>query len=122
MERLMQFEKYRRFSSANKELSDFLLKVDGMAKGTESITERDLQNLSQRLATLAPEVGDASRGAVLDHELQNEIGCYVTNLRALQAALEKVHCIMLARKLQLEAAKRHLDGVQDWVHAYSQTT
>lgn len=118
----MELGKHQRFASANKELSDFLAKVDCLTRGTESITERDLQNLSQRLATLAPEVGDASRGATLDKSLQDEIGRYVTNLRALQSALETLHCIMLARKLQLEAAKRHLDGVQNWVHTYSQTT
>ncbi len=118
----MNSQKHERFAAANQELSQFLRRVDGLATGTDSITERDLQALSQRISTLAPEVGDASRGERLDHEIQNEIAEYVTNLRALQTALERVRCVMLARKLQLDGAKRHLHGLQKWVDAYSQTT
>jgi hypothetical protein len=46
----------------------------------------------------------------------------VTNLRALQSALEKVRCVMLARKMQLETKKNHLAGVRGWVSAYHRTT
>jgi hypothetical protein len=119
---MMENQKQGRFAAANEELSEFLQRVDGLAKGTESITEKDLQSLSQRLSTLAPEVGDASRGETLTPALQNEIANYVKNLCALQIALEKVRCIMLARKIQLDGAKRHLHGLQDWVNAYNQTT
>jgi hypothetical protein len=119
---LIENEKHELFTTANRELSEFLQRVDGLATGAESITEKDLLSLSQRLDTLAPEVGDASRGATLDQFLQVEIDKYVRNLRALQTALEKVRCIMLARKFQLEGAKRHLHGLQAWVNAYNQTT
>jgi predicted nucleic acid-binding Zn-ribbon protein len=122
VERLMGAEKHERFVSANDELRDFLHRVEGLASGTCSIGESDLQSLSQRLSNLAPEIGDASRGETLDADLQNEIAKYVKNLRALQTALEKVRCFMLARKMQLEAEKRHLDGLQGWVNAYNQTT
>jgi hypothetical protein len=122
MECLMASNKHERFLSANKELRDFLQRVEGLASGTSSISERDLQALSQRLSTLAPEIGDASRAETLDTGLRNEVAEYVGNLRALQTALEKVRCIMLARKTQIETQKRHLDGLQGWVNAYRQTT
>jgi len=118
----MEHPKYKRFSAANEELRGFLRRADGLANGTASISEGDLKSLSQRIANLAPEVGEASRGETLDEILQNEIAEYVKNLRALQTSLEKVRCIMLARKVQIESAKRHLDGVQNWVKAYNQTT
>ena len=118
----MENQKHERFAVANGVLSDFLQRVDGLAIGTESITESDLQTLSQRLSTLAPEVGDASRGEKLDEALQGEIGKYVRNLLALQSALEKVRWIMLARKAHPESAKRRLDGVEGWINAYGQTT
>jgi hypothetical protein len=118
---MMEDQKHVCFAAANIELSEFLRRVDGLASGTESITERDLQSLSRRLSTLAPEIGDASRGVTLNETLQDEIATYVKNLRALQTALEKVRCIMLARKMQLEGAKRHLHGLQGWVNAYHQT-
>ena len=118
----MDQRNHERFLSANQELRDFLRRVENLVKGTGTITDGDLKALSQRLANLAPEVGDASRSETLDEYLRNEVGEYVKNLRALQAALEKVHCIMHARRLQLEGAKRHLYGLQGWVKAYNQTT
>jgi hypothetical protein len=122
MECLMGSNKHERFLSANEELRDFLKRIEGLASGTCSVSERDLHALSQRLSTLAPEIGDASRGETLDTGLRNEVAEYVRNLRSLQTALEKVRCIMLARKSQIETQKRHLDGLQGWVNAYRQTT
>ena len=118
----MEYNKHERFLAANRELRDFLRRVEGLTTGTCSITEGDLKALSQRISTLAPEVGDASRSETLNLELRGEIAEYVNNLRALQIALEKVRCVMLARKMQLETKKRHLDGLQGWVNAYHQTT
>ena len=118
----MDEHKHERFLAANQGLRDFLHRVEKLVTGTGTITDGDLKALSQRLSNLAPEVGDASRGETLDADLRNEIAEYVKNLRALQTALEKVRCIMLARKLQLEGAKRHLYGLQGWVNAYNQTT
>jgi hypothetical protein len=122
MECLMESNKHERFLCANQELRGFLQRVEGLASGTCSISDRDLQALSQRLSTLAPEIGDASRSETLDAGLRNEVAEYVKNLRSLQTALEKVRCILLARKMQIETQKRHLDGLQGWVNAYNQTT
>lgn len=116
-----QDPKHERFTAANDELRGFLRRVDGLVNGTQSVSEGDLRSVSQRIANLAPEVGDASRGATLDQSLQEEIAEYVRNLRALQTALERVRCIMLARKVQLESAKRHVEGVKGWVDAYIHT-
>ncbi len=118
----MNQQKHERFAIANQELTDFLRRIDGLARGTATVTEKDLQALSQRLSMLAPEVGDASRGETLDAELQNEIAKYVKNLRSLQIELEKLRCVMLARKVQLDNERRHLYGLQSWVNAYHQTT
>ena len=118
----MEYPKHERFVSANQELRGFLNRVDGLATGTCSITEKDLQSLSGRMTNLAPEIGDASRSETLDAGLQQEIAEYVKNLRALQTALEKVRCFMLARKMQIESERRHLVGVQGWVNSYHQTT
>jgi hypothetical protein len=122
MERLMDQHKHERFLSANQELRGFLRRLENLANGTGTITDVDLKALSQRLTFLAPEVGDASRSETLDAGLRSEVAEYVKNLRALQNALEKVRCIMLARKAQLEGAKRHLVELQGWVSTYSQTT
>jgi hypothetical protein len=118
----MDQHKHARFLIANQELREFLRRVENLTQGTGTISDGDLKILSRRLSTLDPEVGDASRSETLDTELRNEVAEYVKNLRALQTALEKVRCIMLGRKLQIEGARRHLHGLQGWVNAYTQTT
>lgn len=117
----MDHHKHERFLSANEELRDFLQRVEGLASGTGSINERDLNALSQCLSTLAPEIGDASRVETLDADLRNEMAQYVNNLRALQIALDKVRCIMLTRKMELESHTRRLFGLQGWFNAYNPT-
>jgi hypothetical protein len=122
MERLMGKKTYERFIDTNQELVDFLRKVDGLANGLDSITETDLLSLSKRLADLAPEMEKTPLLKTRAEAPPSEIAEYVKNLRALQLALETVRCVMLARKVQLENAKRHLHGLQGWVNAYQQTT
>ena len=112
---------HERFASANRDLRDFLMRVEALGNGTGMISEEDMKRISQRLLTLAPEVGDASRSKTLDAALKAQIDEYVRNLKSMQRALEKVCCIMLARKSQLEAAKRHMEGLRGWVSAYHQT-
>jgi|HubBroStandDraft_6_1064221.scaffolds.fasta_scaffold106725_1 hypothetical protein len=118
----MDDQKHERFLSANQELRGFLHRVENLVNGTGTITDGYLKALSQRLSNLAPEIGDASHSETLDAGSRNEVAEYVKNLRALQSALEKVHSIMLARKLQLKSSRRHLVGFQGWVNAHSQTT
>jgi septal ring factor EnvC (AmiA/AmiB activator) len=122
MEWWMNNQIHARFQSANQKLRDFLRRAEGLATRSGTVTERDLKQFSLRLITLAPEIGDASRSATLDTSLQQEIAEYVKNLRALQGALERVRCVMLARQVQLGAAKGRMDGLQGWVDLDPQTT
>jgi hypothetical protein len=118
----MENQMHARFLSANQELRDFLRHVERLANGTRTVSEDDLQETSERLLNLAPEIGDASRGETLSAGLQLEIAEYVKNLRALQDALERVRSLMCARRAQLESAKHNMDGPQSWVNAYRETT
>src|SRR6267154_5239902 len=122
MDRWMKNQTHARFQSANQKLRDFLRRAEGLASKSGTVTERDLKQFSLRFITLAPEIGDASRSATLDTSLQQEIAEYVKNLRALQGALKKVRCVMLARQVQLGAAKGRMDRLQGWVDLDPQTT
>jgi hypothetical protein len=122
MEWWMKNQMHARFQSANQKLRDFLRRAEGLASKSGTVTERDLKQFSLRFITLAPEIGDASRSATLDTSLQQEIAEYVKNLRALQGALEKVRCVMLARQVQLGAAKGRMNRLQGWVDLDPQTT
>jgi hypothetical protein len=118
----MERQKSERFLAANREVEDFLRRAEGLASGTGTVTEQDLKAIWVRLENLAPEVGEFSCGETLAADLPAEIAKYVKNLKTLREALEGIRCVMLARRAQLEAAKRHINGLQSWVNAYQQTT
>lgn len=118
----MENQTHERFYSANQELRDFLRRAEGLAKKRGTVSEEELETISQCLLNLSPEVGDASRSETLDAGLQGEIAEYVKNLRALQGALEKGRSVMLARRMQSEAKNRRSNGHHGWVHVRPQTT
>jgi hypothetical protein len=109
---MMASQKRERFAAANEELRAFVRRMDNLANGVSTASERDLEILTQRLGNLAAEVGEADRGEALDTSLQGEIAEYVKNFRSLQTALERVRCIVLARKMKVESSKRRLNGVR----------
>lgn len=118
----MENQTHERFCSANQLLLDYLRRAEVLAKKRGTVSDEELETLSQCLLNLSPEVGDASRSEMLDSSLQREIAEYVKNLKAFLAALEKVRSIMLVRREQLKAAKGKTNGLHGWVHVRPQTT
>jgi hypothetical protein len=107
--------------SANRELRSFLARVDRLVHGTGDVHAEDLYAIRRLLESVAPELGGPPRGVSVDAMLQAHIQEYKDNLRAAQASLEQVRCVMLGRRARLEAAKRHLEGLRGFVHAYQTT-
>ena len=118
----MENQTHSRFFSANQELRDFLRRAEVLVKKRGTVSDEELETISQCLLNLSPGVGDASRGETLDTGLQCEIAEYVKNLKAFLGALEKVRSINLARREQLKAAKGQTVGLHGWVHVRPQTT
>jgi hypothetical protein len=117
----MPYGRLDRFLSANRELRNFLEQVDALARGTSDVGPGELRAIGRLLETMAPEIGEISPAVSLDAVLEAQIREYVGNLRALQAALEQVRCVMFARLTRIEAARQHMDGLQGWANAYRQT-
>ncbi len=110
-----------RFLSANRELRVFLERVEALVHGTGDIGADELRALGRLLEAVAPEIGKASRDGSTDAVVQAQIEEYIGNLRALQACLEQVRCVMFARLAHIDAARQHINGLQGWVNAYRQT-
>jgi hypothetical protein len=110
-----------RLLSANRELRGFLQRVDGLVHGTSNIDAGELRAVSRLLESMAPEIGETSPAVPVDPGLQTQVQEYIGNLRALQASLEQVRCVMFARLAQIDAARQHMNGLQSWANAYHQT-
>ena len=95
----MEHFKHERLISANEDLRDLVRRAESAVKGTRTISEGDLQTLSQCISNRAPSIGDASRSETLDTDLRSEIADYVRNFRALQTALDKIRCVIQTRRL-----------------------
>jgi cephalosporin-C deacetylase-like acetyl esterase len=116
----METETHARFRSANEELREFLRRIVSLANGAAALSENELQRGIQHLMKVTPEIGDASRAETLNPDLQDQIAEYVKNFRALQRAMARIHCVALARRIQLQATKPHVDGLEDRAHMYQQ--
>jgi hypothetical protein len=119
---MMPTDRSSRLLSANRELRSFLARVDGMVHGTADIGAGDLRELGRLLRSMAPEISEGSSHVSVDAALRALIQEYTGNLRALQSSLDQVRCVMLARRVQMEAAGQRLQGLQSWTSAYRQTT
>jgi hypothetical protein len=111
-----------RLLSANSEIRTFLERVAALVHGTGDLDASDLNGLGRLLETMAPEIARVSGGGAVENAIQDQIQMYTDNLRALQAALNQIRCVMLARREQIEAAQQHMSGLRGWVNAYRQTS
>jgi|SRR5690242_7230378 hypothetical protein len=111
----MQNQLHARFLLANRELSEFLHRAQGLATDPRAVTEDELKIISAHLITVAPEVGDAARGETLDADLQEDVAEYVKNLRALRSTLEIVRSITHTRRRQVDTSKPRTKEPHSWV-------
>jgi hypothetical protein len=122
---MMPNSRLDRFLSANRELRNFLQRVNGLVHGTGDVGPAELRALGGLLDAMAPEIADSSTAvsadAVLQAQFQEQFQEYVGNLRAVQESLEHVRCVMFARLTQIDAARQHMNGLQGWANAYRQT-
>ena len=117
----MPSERYDHLLSANRELRNFLERVDALTQDAADVDASDLRALHRLVDAMAPEICKPSIGDIADAALQSQIQEYRRNLRALQTSLEQVRSVMLARRAQIEIAREHVDHFQNWADAYQQT-
>lgn len=117
----MPSTRLERLCSANRDLAIFLRRADALAHGTDNIDGDDLRAVSRVLETIAPEIAELSKSTSADDALANQFTKYTNQLRALQTVLVQVGCVMLARRAQIESARQHVGGLNNWVAAYRQT-
>jgi len=73
------------------------------------------------LRQMAPLVGRAQHLCAESPAWREELDLYARNLAQMHQALERVRCVLLARRAQLEARRGHLDAVRSWAGAWQKT-
>ena len=107
--------------AVNQELAAFLARVDALVDGTGDLRAEEWRAMRRVLESIHPALLDAARHASVDSLLRAQLDAYARNLRVLEASLNQVRCVMLARRARVDAAQRHVTGLRGWVNAYRRT-
>jgi len=117
----MATDRHLRLAAVNREVAALLRRVDGLVHGTGDVGAAELRRVRRLLEVMGPDVHDALAGGSVDAVLRHQIEAYAENLKALEASLNQVRCVMLARRARMDAARRHVNGLRGWVDAYRHT-
>ena len=99
-------------------LQDVLLRLREVLAGRQTFSLEDLRSADELLRKMAPTV---SAG---DHRIENmgsDLKLYVLLLRELDATLEKIRFMLVARKSDLETARSHVQRTRLWAETFQQT-
>jgi uncharacterized protein with von Willebrand factor type A (vWA) domain len=105
----------------NLEVNRFRERVDRLIHGTADLGAPELRRLRRLLESMAPDVREAIATESIDRDLRAELDVYAENLKALDASLQQVRCVMLSRQAHMAAANCHVSGMRGWLNAYRQT-
>ena len=110
-----------RFLSAHLEVQHFLQHLDHLAHGTEDVIEAELHAVRIRLLALAPELSCSGDNELPAEVRSDEAERYVAGLKALRGRLERLRATMLARRYQLERARRQIRSLEGFKAAFQKT-
>lgn len=102
-------------------LRELLLQAREALAGRQDFAVAEIRAISKRLGQMEPIVSRARELRANDPELDSNLKTYAEILRELQTALEQVRFMLLAKQAQLGATRGHLETVNLWATAYTQT-
>lgn len=111
----------RRVRQANELLQLFLRRIGEALSGRGNFTVEDVRSIAGPVRAMAPLVSSSEPLCAARPELQQEFEAYARNLTAMDQALDRVRCVLLARRTQIEAQCGHLETVRLWADAWRQT-
>jgi hypothetical protein len=113
--------KKTKIQDASALLEAFLGHAEEALSGRSSFNPEALRALAAPLREMEPIVAQAAErhagGAGTSSELQD----YTDRLRRLDATLEQVRFMLLARQTTLEASRRHVDTLNQWATRFNET-
>jgi hypothetical protein len=121
MERLMKSSIQEQIQEANTLLGALLFHAREALCGREDFTFESIQAISLPLKQMAPLVARAAEMRAEGSELTKDLEEYAETLSVLQATLEQVQFMLLARQTSLEASRSHAETMNLWATRLNQT-
>lgn len=110
-----------RVRGSNSKLQGLLQKVGDALAGRTNFGVEDVRAIEQPVAEVAPILSEAVQLRAIVPELDQELKVYGQNLGEMQAALDRIRCVLLARSASVEAQRGHLETVNLWTAAWQRT-
>jgi Lon protease-like protein len=111
----------RRVRQANARLQRFLGRVGEALAGRRNFSADDVRAVAQTIREMAPVVSRAKQLRAAHPGLRDELEFYARHLAEADHALDRMRCVLLARRAQIEAQWGHLAAVRLWAGAWQQT-
>jgi hypothetical protein len=121
MERVMQGSLQEQIQEANATLSTFLFEAREALDGRRTFTGEEIRAISKPLGQIQPILSQILGLRATDSALSASLATYEKTLTELQATVEQLRFMLLARQGQLGAARSHFEAVNLWVAAFKQT-
>jgi len=110
-----------RARQTNAQLQLFLRGVGEALAGRANFTAEEVRAIAEPVRQMAPLVGQAEHLCAQSPAWREELDLYARNLAQMHQALDRVRCVLLARRAQIEARRGHLETVSRWAGAWQQT-
>lgn len=110
-----------RVREANARLQLFLERVEEALAGRGNFTPEDLRALAAPVRGMAALIPFAGTLRAASPEWSEQLDRYAGNLSETQRAFERLRCVLLARRAQIEARRGHLEALRRWAGAWQQT-
>jgi uncharacterized coiled-coil DUF342 family protein len=121
MGELMTESLQEKIATTNQMLASLLNNTRKALRGEGEFGLEQVRALSAPIAEMNTIVRSEKELCAAQPEIANEIATYKTHLHELQAALEQIRIMLLARRNQMEAGHVQLHAVTQWAAALQQT-
>jgi len=108
-------------ANANTRLGSLLAETKQALRGERDFGPEQIRALRDSLTPMDPLMAQAEELRLLQPELEGELDLYKAQLGDLQATLEKVRMMLLARQANLCANHAQISAVSKWAQRLDQT-
>ncbi len=106
-----------KIAAVNARIGFLLEESRGALRGERNFGPEQLRELAQPISEMAPVMARAKELTSQQPAIEAEVALYKQNLSELHTTLEQVYMMLIARRGQMDEARKHLDAVSKWAAA-----
>ena len=117
----MEHPLLRRVREVNAQLQLSRGRIGEALAGRRNFTVEDMRAVAEPVRAMEPVVSQAEILRATVPGMPVELEAYWENLSEMDQAFDRLRCMLLGRRAQIEAQRGHLDTVRLWADTWRQT-